>query len=58
MRLALLKRLPALSADYGLMPWDLERLTEGELVAYLEHQNAGWDAIKRRNAELARKRRR
>lgn len=40
MRRALLKRLPALMRDYHLMPWDIERLTAGELKEILADQNA------------------
>ena len=31
-----LRAWPALSRVYGLMPWDVERLTPDEVTAYLE----------------------
>lgn len=34
-RRALLKRLPALTAVYGLRPWELEKMTLDELRTYL-----------------------
>ncbi len=34
-REALRSHLPALSATFGLKPWDLEQLTLGELDTYL-----------------------
>lgn len=34
MRRALLKQWPAFSRIYGLHPWDVDRLTKGELLEY------------------------
>lgn len=36
MRRALRKRLPALTHFYGLRPWEVERLSFGELAEYLD----------------------
>lgn len=35
MRRALREQLPALTRFYGLKPWDVERLTFGELDQYM-----------------------
>ena len=35
MRAVLVHRLPALSAVFGIKPWEIEQLTDGELHSYL-----------------------
>lgn len=37
MRRALENELPAFSAVYGLHPWDIERLSMGEIDTYRRH---------------------
>jgi hypothetical protein len=36
MRRALRASLPALSMHFGIHPWDVERLTYGEIPVYLD----------------------
>ncbi len=36
MRRALRRQLPAFSHHFGIQPWDIDRLTYGELDLYLE----------------------
>jgi hypothetical protein len=36
MRRVLRRQLPALTRCYGIAPWDVDRLTYGEVVEYLE----------------------
>jgi hypothetical protein len=36
LRRALRKQLPAFSYHFGIHPWDIERLTYGEIETYLD----------------------
>lgn len=36
MRRELRRTLPALSFHFGIQPWDLDRMTYGEIEVYLE----------------------
>ena len=46
--------------DYGLMPFELDRLTYGELESVLRDQDARWKAIKddQKRAQRQRQKRR
>lgn len=56
MRAALEEAWPALSHLYGLRPWDTERLTPGELNAYMDdirHRSQEAASTARRHQEAA-----
>ena len=49
MRQALLEQLPALTAFYGIKPWELEDLTEAELDEYTRQLADHQAEVARRN---------
>jgi hypothetical protein len=49
LRRALLRRLPALSAYYGLHPWDWEQMTQDEVAEYVVQFD---DEMRRRRAPV------